>query len=269
MSEYTDLGAVKMSSETDQLFSALSGAQAAYEAVIKDSGVNMSREGKPGAKYNYAKLENVQEALKKPFGDHGLSYSQWLLSTGIQTIIQHKSGQWISGILYDADIQMRGHGPQDYGSFTTYLRRYHLAAATGISQEDDDGIRAQDASKKSANVPTSTPQAGNRVPQGRSGDPVGGKQQTQTRPPEFPEDEPPSSETHSLPKEPPKNETPVTMNEASQVYEKASKSRGWDKSKVDLACLNLFKVDSALKLRKWQFEKIMRDLGTPAPRTSS
>lgn len=144
---FIDLGTVKMSTDTKELFMALSKAQAAYETVKKENSVDM---GTGRARYKYADLADVQEALKRPFADNGLSHTQWLNASGITTVIQHQSGQWISGTLQDTRITMRGTGPQDYGSFTTYLRRYHLAAAAGVSQEDDDGAAAQSKSGKGA-----------------------------------------------------------------------------------------------------------------------
>lgn len=154
---FLNLGSIKMSLQTSELFTALSKAQGEIETVEKDKSVNMSRDGRPGAKYKYAELSDVQAAIKEPFARNGLSYSQWLLSNGIATMIKHSSGQWICGELSNAEIQMRGSGPQDYGSLSTYLRRYHLAAAAGISQDDDDGNKAQGNDAQISHAKRETP----------------------------------------------------------------------------------------------------------------
>lgn len=156
--KYMDLGPVKMSLTTMELFKALNKAQAQIESVKKTNQVDM---GQGKAKYKYAELSDVQDAIRDPYKENGLSYSQWLLGKGIATMIGHVSGEWIMGILDEPPIQMRASGPQDYGSFSTYLRRYHLAASTGTPQQDDDAIEAQKSSavplKPSGNVSPISP----------------------------------------------------------------------------------------------------------------
>lgn len=138
--QFIDLGVIKMSKSVVNLFKALNEAQGKLETVQKTNDVDM---GQGRAKYKYAELSDVQDAIRSAYRACGLHYSQWLHGDGITTLVGHTSGEWVMGTLAEAPIKMRAEGPQDYGSFTTYLRRYHLAAVTGVAQEDDDGIYAQ------------------------------------------------------------------------------------------------------------------------------
>ena len=56
---------------------------------------------------------------------------------GIETILLHESGEWIKGNI--AVKMSQDTNPQNAGSILTYLRRYSLQGAVGISPEDDDG----------------------------------------------------------------------------------------------------------------------------------
>jgi hypothetical protein len=59
----------------------------------------------------------------------------------------HKSGQWMSGII---SAPVSKQDAQGVGSATTYCRRYALAAAAGLAQEDDDANAAVGHAKQSA-----------------------------------------------------------------------------------------------------------------------
>lgn len=59
------------------------------------------------------------------------------------------------------------------------------------------------------------------------------------------------------PKDPPRNETPVSMMDVSNLYSKAQTSKGWQKAELDEMLLKHYKLESALKLKRWEFEKIM------------
>jgi len=94
----------------------------------------------PFFKSNYADLSSVVQAIKQPFADNGLSYSQFPIYedklVGVETILMHSSGQWISNKLL---LPMTKQDPQAAGSAITYARRYALQSIAGIPSEDDDG----------------------------------------------------------------------------------------------------------------------------------
>lgn len=99
----------------------------------------------PFFKSKYASLENVIETIEKPLGECGLSWVQFPNGDGLYTLITHKSGEWIGAI---ANLELKGHTPQDQGSAITYMRRYALSAALGLAtEEDDDGNAATVAAK--------------------------------------------------------------------------------------------------------------------------
>lgn len=100
----------------------------------------------PFFKSRYVPLPNVVEAIDETAPKQGLSFVQWLLNDengqiGVATMILHNSGEYFEfdPVFMRAEKQT----PQGAGSLATYLKRYSLAAAFGItSDEDDDGNQA-------------------------------------------------------------------------------------------------------------------------------
>ena len=104
----------------------------------------------PFFKSSYSNLEEVISCVKQPFADHGLSFVQFPVSdedrAGVETIIAHKSGQWISGSFM---LKCSKLDPQGMASAISYARRYGLQAAVGLPSSDDDG--------NAASAPTTAP----------------------------------------------------------------------------------------------------------------
>ncbi len=124
------------SPEINKLAEALAKAQAEITGALKESA-------NPFFKSKYADLAAVWDACRTPLSKNGLSVIQ---TTGrdefgiyIETTLAHASGQWIKGQL---PVQPVKNDPQGYGSAITYMRRYGLAAITGVAQVDDDGHAA-------------------------------------------------------------------------------------------------------------------------------
>ena len=116
---------------------ALLAFHALLPTISKDKKVSA------GAKqYKYAPLDVIQEAIKQPLLDCGLYYSQYMVESGLKTIIYHDSGEEKDCGAYPIIIQ--GLDSQKVGSAYTYARRYSLASALGltIADEDDDGQAA-------------------------------------------------------------------------------------------------------------------------------
>jgi hypothetical protein len=97
----------------------------------------------PFFKSKYADLGAVIEAVKEPFATNGLSYVQFPIENneriGIETILMHKSGEWLSN---EFTVKLTKQDAQGAGSAITYCRRYGLQAVAGIPSEDDDGNAA-------------------------------------------------------------------------------------------------------------------------------
>jgi hypothetical protein len=119
-----------------ELATALNKAQSEMSGAKKGSA-------NPFFKSKYANLEEVISVAKEPLMNNGLSISQFPTSgenkCGVETILMHVSGEWISSILLLACTKQ---DPQAYGSAITYARRYAYQSCLGIPSEDDDGNSA-------------------------------------------------------------------------------------------------------------------------------
>ncbi len=126
-----------------ELATALNKAQADMSGAKKKAT-------NPFFKSKYSDLNAVVDAIRIPFCDNGLSYSQFPIFSdkcvGVETILMHESGEWLSSILM---LPMTKQDPQAAGSAITYARRYSLQSIAGIPSEDDDGQQASKPAKKS------------------------------------------------------------------------------------------------------------------------
>jgi hypothetical protein len=128
---------VKTSDKINELAESLASAQPKIGIAIKNA-VN------PHLKNRYADLGAVWDACSDALKSCGLAVVQMPQPSDdgklhLETILIHKSGQWISG---EAVIPIAKQDAQGYGATLTYARRYGLAALLGITQDDDDGERA-------------------------------------------------------------------------------------------------------------------------------
>jgi hypothetical protein len=117
---------------------ALVSAQAEMPAV-KFNKVN------PFLKNKYADLGAIIETAQPVLAKHGLAVSQLCTtegeSIGVETMLMHKSGEWISSRMDIPLGEERGKSTaQVAGSIVTYIRRYALASILGMyADEDGDG----------------------------------------------------------------------------------------------------------------------------------
>ena len=108
------------SENIDQLASALAKAQSQLPPV-KKTGRN------PHLKNEYATLDDIINATRKPLTDNGLAYTQLLRGTNgtvkLTTMLMHESGQWISStVVVEASSGNRGVNEiQALGSSITYM----------------------------------------------------------------------------------------------------------------------------------------------------
>ena len=121
----------------NELATALSAAQGEIENAAKDAQ-------NPFFKSAYADLASVRDAVRIPFAKHGLAVTQLLGNDAhgvtVETVLMHKSGQWLSGIV---SVKPKQDDAQSLGSAVTYARRYSLSSVAGIASEiDDDGESA-------------------------------------------------------------------------------------------------------------------------------
>lgn len=128
---------MKTSDTITKIADALVKAQAAMKPAIKDSR-------NPHFNSRYADLASVWDAIREPLTTNGLSVIQMVGSnelekTTLTTRVTHVSGEWIESTW---QIPVGKQDPQGLGSAISYARRYALASAIGVVQEDDDGNAA-------------------------------------------------------------------------------------------------------------------------------
>lgn len=133
---------MKTSDSITNIAPALLEAQKAITFAVKDA-VNGH------FKSNYADLASVIDAVKKPLNDAGIVFiqSQSPCDSGflaLTTRLLHSSGEWIEDT---ASCVLSKNDAQGFGSASSYLRRYSLAAITGVYQDDDDGNAASGKDK--------------------------------------------------------------------------------------------------------------------------
>ena len=127
---------MKSSESINELANALCNAQGQMGGAVKDSA-------NPFFKSSYADLTSVIKAIKQPFADNGLSYTQFPVSNengvGVSTRLMHISGQWLE---MEYTLPTVKKDPQASGSAITYARRYALQSIAGIPTADDDAESA-------------------------------------------------------------------------------------------------------------------------------
>lgn len=141
---------MQKSESIKHIAAALNKAQAEMSGAKK--GAN-----NPFFKSKYADMNSVVDAVRIPFCNNGLSYSQFPImqdnKVGVETILMHESGEWMSDILV---LPMVKQDPQAAGSAITYAKRYALQSIAGVPSEDDDGNAASNqkapAKQSSQNV---------------------------------------------------------------------------------------------------------------------
>lgn len=133
---------VFMSATTAAIFPAMVRMQSSLGAAHKVSD-------NPFFSSKYADLTEVLETIRGPMSENGLAITQLPGhedgKVTVTTMIVHESGEYFGCV---AGVTPEKAGPQPYGSIVTYLRRYSAAAATGLTQKDDDGETATNHNAK-------------------------------------------------------------------------------------------------------------------------
>lgn len=110
----------------------------------------------------FASLGAHLNAVRKPLADNGISVVQ-SVSSGegaviLTTTLLHKSGEWLQDAV-SMPVPEKATA-QAVGSLLTYLRRYSLAAMTGIvGEDDDDGNADRDAGDRAPVKPVGAKRA--------------------------------------------------------------------------------------------------------------
>ena len=134
------------SESISNLAKALCKAQNEMGGAVKDSK-------NPFFKSNYADLTSVIKAIKEPFYNNGLSYSQFPITSeggsgiGVVTVLMHSSGEWLESEFY---LPIAKKDAQGGAQCVTYARRYSLQSMAGIPSADDDAEAAMMRGKSPA-----------------------------------------------------------------------------------------------------------------------
>ena len=161
---------MKSSEKIAALAAALVKAQAEFKTLTFDAD-------NPHFKSKFASLPGTVEDIRPVLAKHGLAIVQGatvpettegvLVGFGVETVIVHSSGEWLSTIVY---VPMEKPTAQGAGSGLTYGRRYGLQAALCLVADDDDGETASNHPQRpraAASRPAparSTPEAGSGSP---------------------------------------------------------------------------------------------------------
>lgn len=150
---------MKHSDSLENLATALASAQAEMKAAPMNST-------NPFLKNKFADLGAVIETARPILTKHGLALTQFPTSdergrVGIENILIHKSGEWMSESIYmDVSDEKGKSAAQVTGSILTYFRRYSWAAIAGMySDEDTDGNHPERAKQEQAEEVTNKPRS--------------------------------------------------------------------------------------------------------------
>ena len=144
---HLQLAAARMP-QLDLLAPALVKAQGQFKPAGK-SGRN------PRLNSEYATLDDIIGAVRKPLADNGLAFLQMLERDNgnliLRTVLLHESGQSLDSVtlIGAAPTNPAVNELQALGSGITYMKRYALSAMLGVATDGDtDGEGAAKATKK-------------------------------------------------------------------------------------------------------------------------
>ena len=127
---------------------AISAFKAEVPSIAKDRLVDFTT-NRGRTRYRYEDLATIAEAVDKPLSKVGLSYRWRTVSTSptsvtVTCIVSHRDGYSEENSLSAGpDASGNKNSIQALGSAVTYLQRYTLKAALGLTaSEDDDGQAA-------------------------------------------------------------------------------------------------------------------------------
>ena len=107
----------------------------------------------PFFKSSYATLSTIQESIKEPLIESGLTVCQFPTGDhGLTTLILHESGEYLQCEYTMTPVK---NDPQGIGSCITYQKRYALVSALNLNvqDEDDDGNKATYGNNKPEDKP--------------------------------------------------------------------------------------------------------------------
>lgn len=128
-----------------ELINELSTALAMAQSELRNPAFDSFN---PHFKSKFASLAGVRDAITPTLAKHGIAVLQLLgFDDGrvtCETVLTHKSGQWISGTFSMPPTKSDAQGT---ASAATYCRRYSLMGIVNVVGDEDDDGNAAAASK--------------------------------------------------------------------------------------------------------------------------
>lgn len=133
------------SAEIDKIAAALVAVQGQLRSLPKPAD-------NPYFHSKYTPLDVIWDSVRGIVAGEGIAVVQFPTKSGLETVLCHTSGQWMSN---EAEWAVDTSNPQKIGSAITYMRRYGLCAALGITSadEDDDANSATGLNASPKSVP--------------------------------------------------------------------------------------------------------------------
>lgn len=135
---------MKTSQTTGSIIAALIQFQSDNTGIKKDG---------QGYNYKYISLDQIFALVRPVLSKHGLVMSQDVgsivvgdkVQTTCETVIYHKSGEWIStgAMIVEPITNAKMSVMQNLGSAITYAKRYQLTAILGLSADVDNDAAQQ------------------------------------------------------------------------------------------------------------------------------
>jgi hypothetical protein len=124
--------------KTSETITAIAGALHKFHGLMGKVGKDAVN---PHFKNKYASLSNIIEATTPHLNAVGLSVIQLPTESGLETMLMHTSGEYISSVSLTPCKD--ASNPQALGSALTYAKRYAYAGLLNLNiDEDDDAQRA-------------------------------------------------------------------------------------------------------------------------------
>lgn len=130
---------------------ALSGFRGEDIDIVKRKKVRFTTDSGATINYAHAELVEICAAIGPALAKHGLTY-RWNVTQGqgqitVECVVAHKAGHSFTvGMHAPPDTSGKKNAIQQMGSTVTYLQRYTLNSALGLSSrgDDDDGRGGKD-----------------------------------------------------------------------------------------------------------------------------
>lgn len=129
-------------------------AKVKFGEIGKSKSVKVQTKTGGSYSFQYAPMEAIMSAIRKPLAEQGLSLTQTVFAGNVETTLLHSSGEWILShcpiVLaqkFDGDGKELKPTAQEMGSAITYARRYGVTLACCLVADEDDDANIADGNE--------------------------------------------------------------------------------------------------------------------------